>query len=426
MQLSITHANVGMINIPLDQSFRLGFGTLHTLPRVHLVLVAETDSGQVTGVGESAIDFPFVHYDAWDIFSALSSITAHEVQLEVPWTSPVFFNDEIRHFPSAVAAYNMALDDIIGKIRRLPIYCVHGWTRDSGQALMSLPYMNSRSELEQAVNEACESGLVPKPKVGQGPKLDAETILLLDRMEKVEKAVFDFNATLNLEEFEELVAKCSSARSNLEGMILEQPTSKKLGINGLQRAVEILRESGLEAEIAADESIVSSEDGVALAKSGIILNLKIQKVGGFYAARSIEHAVQRATGNLPNSFVGGTFPTAIGRAYDQHCAASLPSANLPGDGWLPSTNWFEGPKHLIREAFKEGNDGEYSPFDQPGLGITIEWAKIKPFIVYDPESAYRKLRLGQKSPIVIELSGNKSYAEVYEEENPGLSATWNL
>jgi len=68
MNARISKQEVLLLALPLPQPFRLGFGVLHQLPRVLLVLDVENEQGRIRrSVGEASIDFPFSHYDAWDI-----------------------------------------------------------------------------------------------------------------------------------------------------------------------------------------------------------------------------------------------------------------------------------------------------------------------------------------------------------------------
>ena len=64
--------------------------------------------------------------------------------------------------------------------------------------------------------------------------------------------------------------------------------------------------------------------------------------------------------------------TALGRVYDQQAGFILNSATLPGDGLLPSTDYFQKGKHLINKEFlykKEYSLIKITPFKGFGLGI---------------------------------------------------------
>lgn len=426
MLLRVRTSSIHLVNVPLSEPFSLGFGTLHTLPRVILLLEAECSSGLFTGIGEAAIDFPFVHYDAWDIYQALSQTSEQTFDIQKPYADEAFRNKNIQRYPAARAAYNMAIDDIVGKVTHRPIHLLYGSYYDRGQALCSLPYMKNDNSLIAAVDVVIRRGMIPKPKVGRGPGADASTIRTVSRL--CDLVVFDFNATMSLDQYSELLLECHEdvRREEHCKIIFEQPTHQELGVDGLVQAKKMSDELQLNITIVADESVVTAQDGVEAAQSGIALNLKIQKVGGYYAAKEIEQAVLDQTGQLPVSFVGGTFPTALGRAYDQHCCASLHSATLPSDGWLPSTHWFTGDKHFIKEEFASDEEQMFLPFSGAGLGATPDWEKITPFALFSPEEAYRALRSGKTSPIKLTLAGDNSYGEVYSLRNDGKSPLWNI
>lgn len=433
MKASITKAEVIMINLELDQPFRLGFGTLYTLPRVILRLDAKSERGNHVAVGEAAIDFPFCRYDMWDVYQALHSLplvgSTWSTVIDEHLSQVTEASKAISALPAAASALNMAVDDLVGQLTEQPICRFYGQERMNGQALFSLPFFDKPIELAERLQSVSSLGFVPKPKVGQGVEKDAATIIAVGETSEIKQAVFDFNSTLTSEDFSLLVDILFSSGLGsevFEGLIFEQPTLASEGVEGLIRASSRLQQSSLTVQVAADEVAVTQNDCLALAQHGIILNLKIQKVGGIIAARRIEQRVELATGQMPTSFVGGTFPTALGRAYDQHCAASLKSATLPGDGWLASTNWFSGEKHLIEEDFLLDRPGVSAPFSGPGLGVTPNWDKIECWRLNNPREAFRRLRQGEPSEIKFKLNGDTSYGKLYEMLNDGHSADWNL
>lgn len=426
----IIEARPLMLGINLDRPFPLGFGTLEKLPRVLLAIKVESQGKVVEGIGEASIDFPFSNYDAWDIYHALL-----ESKLEGKKLDNNFFSNEyliadvLSKYPAAFTAINMAVDDAQGKIDGKSILD-YKQTRKGGKALASISFHDQTDTLIQELESKFHQGFIPKPKVGQGTDKDVETITAIDKISRDRQIpyVLDFNAQYTPGEFKKIV---DSLRNNLVDLsrlvFIEQPTTTESGIEGLYQAKRTLQDYGYDIRIVADESFVTVEDALQCAQLGIALNFKIHKVGGRYQAQVIEQALIKAGASELKNMVGGTFPTAIGRTYDQQVAAQLKTTTLPGDGWEPSTDWFTGDKHLIHESFNfDPVTKRFIPIKGPGLGITPDWKNIQSFKIDDPRGEYRKIRSGQSGEqISISLKPGQSYGEVYKAKS-GINPDWNL
>jgi L-alanine-DL-glutamate epimerase-like enolase superfamily enzyme len=267
--------------------------------------------------------------------------------------------------------------------------------------------------------------------MGMGIETDAEVLVSLGRQSLGESQVkwaLDFNAVYATDKFCDLVDLLARRNFQFEDVIFwEQPTSKGNGISGLIDALNRLKQrTSANVDVVADEVFLSAADALTCTQHGISLNFKVQRLGGIWVAKEIEAAIE-AHHNKASSLVGGTFPTAIGRVYDQQCAAVLQSADKPGDGWEPSTDWFQNEKHLIQESFQFNDLTQtFVPFRGVGLGITVDWDKIAPFVVSDPRNEYRKIRQGiSGSKITIELRSGQSYQAEYERLT-GRVWNWNL
>ena len=432
IQNSITY----LLGISLEKPFPLGFGTLDQLPRVLLRLKASDGINQIEGVGEASIDFPFTNYDAWDIYNSLlqvdikgKDVDDREEILNNEWLQ----ENILLKFPSAFAALNMALDDLFGKANECSVQDIYGRHRVGGKAVASISFKENISDLIDEINLRVKSGFIPKVKAGNNIEKDVGVFTQIRDLLKINHIptyVVDFNAQYSVDEFIILIDTLVYLGFHFEkALFLEQPISKQEGIAGLCQVKLLLESRGITSPVVADESFITMDNAINCAKDGILLNFKIQKIGGGYQACKIERGIYDIIGHASDyrATVGGTFPTAIGRVYDQHCASVLQLASLPGDAWEPSTDWFMGEKHLILEDFQYDDvNGIYIPFQGSGLGITVNWEKIKSFIVSDPKKEYTKIRQGfSGSKISINLRKEKGYQETYET----LSAKpwdWNL
>jgi len=324
----------------------------------------------------------------------------------------------------------MALDDIWGKFREIPILDMYGQKRRGGQALASIAFQNETSLLVESIENNFRCGFIPKPKVGKGKEEDLVTIREIALLCKERRIPFvlDFNAQYEPEEFRELVRGLNQLGIDLSYLIfIEQPTNEKSGVNGLVFAKDSLSEYGFNIPIVADESFVTLDNAIECTRKGISLNFKIHKIGGLYHAHEIERTILSLGHKEYKNMVGGTFPTAIGRVYDQQAAATLETTTLPGDGWEPSTDWFRDEKHLIDDEFIfDQTTKNFLPIKGHGLGIHPNWSKIENYKIPNPKEEYLKIRNGENGgALKISLKEGQIYPRVYKERT-GRDPDWNL
>lgn len=411
-----------MLSIALDKPFRLSFGEVLTLPRV--IYTVELSDGTV-GYGEASIDFPFSNYDMFDVYHALRKLDIQGADIK---DRERLFREQsspngLMMFPAAFTAFSMAIDDAYGKAFQSPIADLYGGShRTGGKAMLSISLGGTDEELLKEVNRAVAGMYLPKVKTGMTPESDERVIRRMDAT-GVDYAL-DFNAAYPYETAYDLIVRLLGSGGLRHALYLEQPTRKEDGVEALSGIAQLLRDSGSKCEVVADESFLDVNDALACARGGVSLNFKMQKIGGIYQARKIE-AELTESGFTVRSMVGGTFPTAIGRVYDQISACALRSACLYSDGLLPSTDYFIGEKHLIVEDFQR-SEGMSIPISGPGLGVHVDEKKLEKFVVPAPEAEYALIREGKSGDrISIVLRNDASYKQLYEERS-GRSARWNV
>ncbi|RJR29199.1 hypothetical protein C4564_02565 [Candidatus Microgenomates bacterium] len=422
MNGDILSSEVMMIGIDLPKPFPLAFGTLSTLPRVFLTLTFEGNMGEpIKAIGEASIDFPFSHYDAWDVYYALNQLSF--IGLNVNSRMEILTSEAFRkilEYPASFAALNMALDDAYGQLNHVSVPDLYGQYRDTGIVLESISMPKDHLSLKHELGRVYDKGNVPKLKCGQKVEVDIQFLRQSIQIAKERGVQFavDFNAAHTIAEFDRIAEALAETQMEEELILfLEQPTLDALGIDGLVQAKQALSKLGLSIPVMADESFVTNDNALECHMLGIVLNYKIQKVGGILVATEIEQSLK---GVISNSMVGGTFPTAIGRVWDQQGICVLSSATLPCDAWQPSSDWFSGDRHLIEESF----DGK--AFIADGLGITVRWDLLERYKVNDPEEEYRLIRNGKSgNQIQILLREGISYSELYRKLND-KDSNWNL
>jgi L-alanine-DL-glutamate epimerase-like enolase superfamily enzyme len=324
----------------------------------------------------------------------------------------------------------MALDDVAGRAEKRSVLDYYGESREDLRIMSSLGFTEDYDLLIEKIKNRIEEGFLPKVKLGKTVEEDLATLHILDsELLHDTKFAIDFNARYSLEEVEEFLSVLIyEQKFNPKRVVLwEQPTRKFEGIGGLKTFKDFLCKFDPEVIVVADESFVDVEDAIKCAENGIGLNYKIHKIGGLCIAHEIERTLRERSLLKQNSLVGGTFPTAIGRVYDRQAGVSLSSTKLPSDGMEPSSNWFKGPKHFIKEEFLQPDTlGKAKAHKGNGSGVTVDWEKISEFVVNNPKEEYRAVRKGLPGEkIKIQLRGKGTYAEKYKEIT-GRDSEWNL
>jgi len=286
--------------------------------------------------------------------------------------------------------------------------------------------MHSQDDVNRELGQPIKSGVPIKLKGGQGLPKDTTMLRLASSFLTRAKPPFavDFNGSYTPAEFIELAKQLVSHPFCWGSLLfIEQPPSKDFGVEGLGEARNALGSLGLSAPVVADESFMTSQDAIRCNQHQILLNYKLHRLGGLFAAQEIEAATAHTS--LP-AMLGGTFPTAIGRAYDQHAACVLRSITLPSDGWLPSTEWFRDDKHLIEDQFIRNARGCFEAPRGLGLGVTVNWDKVSRYTVPDPRAEYARIRSDQDGRLIrITLRDKQSYRRAYESIT-GRRVEWNL
>ncbi|MFH1392410.1 MAG: enolase C-terminal domain-like protein [bacterium] len=423
----IVKQEVFMVGIELPAPFSLAFGTLQVLPRVFVKLTARGRQGKFDAIGEASIDFPFSHYDAWDIFATLKDIDLAGACVSDREKLLLDLEQQgLMEFPAAYAAMNMALDDAFGKFFEVNTVEIYGGSvRKQGRVLESLPFFPSKKLLLKRIDDVVAVGRLPKIKAGVNPSDDASYLLAVGRLSQQKGFNFavDFNAAYSAENFTLLADQLADFQQCFQNaLFLEQPTEYGLGVAGLKQAKIILQQRDLMVPIMADEVFVSAQDGIECNSQKILLNYKIQKLGGILKAIEIENILENS---IMPSMVGGTFPTAIGRVWDQQALCVLKSSSLPSDGWQPASDWFAGDKHFIHEAFKIAGGFSYA-LSGHGLGCSVVWDRLEKYIIPDPHFEYAAIRHNLPGNILkARLNPNTSYPALYTRLS-GRAPDWNL
>jgi L-alanine-DL-glutamate epimerase-like enolase superfamily enzyme len=350
--MKITGLDAWKVPLKVSEPYAIAYETVDSAVNVFLRL--ETNRG-VRGYGCAAPD---------PVVTGESADTAHRILGEavlplVRGSDPLRpalllerLSKPLREHPSALAAVDMALHDILGKAAGLPLWKLLGGFRDRIQTSVTIGILPVDRTVQRARDWTRQGFRHLKIKGGVEVEQDVERIL------KVREAVggkiglrFDANQGYTPEQAFEFVERTRPARLEL----LEQPTPR--GEPDLMGRVA----RGVPIPVMADESLMTLRDAFRLAKREMadMVNVKLMKVGGISAALQI-NAVARAAGL--EVMVGCMDECGLAIAAGLHFALARPNV-LYAD--------LDGHLGLIGDPSQDTvilRDGTLFPCDRPGLG----------------------------------------------------------
>jgi L-alanine-DL-glutamate epimerase-like enolase superfamily enzyme len=262
--------------------------------------------------------------------------------------------DQLGPRPSALAAVDMALHDLMGKAAGLPVWKMLGGYRDRILTSVTIGILPLEETVEGARAWVGSGFRALKLKGGQDVEDDIARVLAV--REAVGKKVelrFDANQGYTVYESLRFVEGTRKARMEL----LEQPTPR--GQPDLLGRVS----TDSHIPVMADESLMNLLDAFRLVRKdlGDMVNIKLMKVGGISEALQI-NSVARSAGY--EVMVGCMDEMALGIAAGLHFALSRPNvlyADL--DGHIGLQGDPTAGAVMIRK-------GILFPSPGPGLGVT--------------------------------------------------------
>ena len=350
--MKIVRCEAWLVPLVLTEPYTIAYETVSTVTNVFLRI--ETDRG-IAGYGCAAPDEQVTGETASATLAILAGAVADLVKGSDPFRSALILErlrSRLPAAPSARAAVDMALHDILGKVAGVPVWKLLGGYRSRIKTSITIGILPENETVAQARERVAQGFKCLKLKGGKSMQEDVARVRKV--REVVGKSIelrFDANQGFTVAEARDFVAQTQQAKLEL----LEQPTprSEPDQLGKVARTVPL--------PVMADESLMDLLDAFRLARRDLVdmVNVKLMKVGGIADALQV-NAVARAA-NL-EVMVGCMDESALAIAAGLHFALARPNvvyADL--DGHLDLGDDPAADTVLLKE-------GVLYPRSRPGLG----------------------------------------------------------
>jgi len=353
--MKITGIEAWPVSMRLKEPYTIAYETIESTTNIFLRLETDKD---IVGFGCAAPDLQITGETPESVLQAMDNVISPSIKGSDPLRRAMLIErltPQLKSQSSALAAVDMALHDILGKVSGLPLWKLLGGFRDRIRTSVTIGILPEQETVIRAQEFVAQGFKSLKLKGGIDVDSDIARIL------KVREAVgpetelrFDANQGFTVEQALKFVQKTRTARLEL----IEQPTPK--GHPDLLGRVT----SSVSLPVMADESLMTLRDAFRLARRDLVdmVNVKLMKVGGISVALQI-NSVARSAGF--EVMVGCMDEAALSIAAGLHFALARPNvlyADL--DGHLDLMDDPSQGAVLLRK-------GILFPTEKPGLGFDL-------------------------------------------------------
>ena len=358
--LKITGVDIYAFDIPLKEPFKISIGTVYAANDV-LVMI-QTDAG-IVGLGEAC---PFAPITGETQETNLAA--AKGLRETVLGKSPLAIESLVHGFgpfihsnPSAVAAFDTALYDILGKVAGLPLYRLFGGDKPSFGTDITTD-LDEPEKMAAKAREFVGRGFdTIKIKVGQGQEID------LRRLEAIRDAIgYERHIRIDANQgwTPPLAIDTLKKMEKFQVQFVEQPVlaSDVAGLKAVHAVSPI--------PVMADEALFYPADAIKLIKAEACayFNIKLMKAGGLLNMIKIAHLADAA--NML-CMVGCMIDSRLGLTAAAHVVASnrnIVFADLDGHN-----------SHTIDPIIggMTFEKGRITVPELPGIGADVDQAFLK-------------------------------------------------
>lgn len=352
--MRITKIEALEVKMGLEEPYTIAYDTFDSASNVFLRL--DTGSGPV-GFGCAAPDLEVTGETPATVLTALEDIARPLLLGSDPLRASMLLErvrEPLAAHPSARAAVDMALHDILGKTANLPLWRLLGGFRSRIRTSVTIGILPLPETVARARDWVGGGFRCLKLKGGIDHLGDAERLIAV--REAVGRNIelrFDANQGYTVAQSVEFVERSRAANIS----IFEQPTpcSDPDRIGLVTNAVSI--------PVMADESLMNLRDAFRLARKDLVdmVNVKLMKVGGIADALQV-NSVARAAGL--EVMIGCMDESAFSIAAGLHYALARPNVEFAD---------LDGHIGLIGDPAPKAvnlKDGYLYPVDRPGIGCT--------------------------------------------------------
>lgn len=353
--MKITHMEVWIVEMPLSEPYQVAYGAFTKATNVFVRLHT---TGTHAGLGCAAPDVHVTGETVEDTERALRECGESVLKGADPLCGARIMEQlkkQMKGRPSVLAAVDMALYDLLGKIAGLPVYKLLGAYRKSIITSMTIG-IHGEKETVALAREYAQQGFCAI-KIKGGLNVDEDIVRVTRVREVIGKKAqirFDANQGFSVNDAVRFVRETETVGIEL----LEQPTPKE-ELDMLGRVT-----NRVSIPVMADESLVSLRDAFRLARRNLVdmVNVKLMKTGGIAEALAV-NAVARAAGL--EVMVGCMDEASLAISAGLHFALARPNvAYADLDGHIGLGNDPSDGAVKLRK-------GVLYPNDLPGLGARL-------------------------------------------------------